>query len=156
MNKHQKLDRWADRELEREAKNAFLQVGSYYIAFGKYIITRQGPDFVVDDQTTVRTFSNSKTATSWCVADHYKQLVLSQRIYQLDQHRRRLRDDIRTRSAVGERSANSQLFDRVAAKLESRRDFLSGVDRELDKCVAKAKYLQSQGFEHETARFRHH
>lgn len=156
MNKHQKLIHWADREFEREARNAFLKIGSQIVAFGRYVITQQGPDFVVDDRTTVRTFSNSKTATSWCVADRYQQIVLAQRIFQLDQHRRRLRDDIRTRSNLANRSAGNHLFDRIAAKLESRRDFLAGIDRELDKCVAKAKYLQSQGFDNETARSRHH
>jgi len=156
MTPRKKLVQWADRELERRAKDVFLKIGSKVIAFGRYIITQRDADFEVDDQTTVRTFSNSKTATSWCVADRYQQVDLAQRIYQLDQHRRRLRDDIRTRSGIAERSANTHLFDRITSKLQSRRDFLSGIDRELDKCVAKAKYLQSQGFDNETARSRHH
>jgi len=154
MNRAHKVAQFASREIEKSADRVFLQVGATVIAFGRYVITRDGADYLVQNSTKIRRFGSSQSATSWCVADRYQDFVLAQRILQLDEHRSRLRADIGARSRVAERSRSDVLQDRVAAKLQSRSSFLAGVDRELDKCIDRAKYLQNQGFEHETARSR--
>lgn len=155
MNRARKVVNFASRELEKNVDRVFLQVGSAVIAFGRYRITRDGADYLVQDSTQIRRFGSGKSATSWCVADRYNDFVLAHRILQLDQDRSRLRADISIRSRVAERSRSEPLQDRVAAKLQARKSFLTGIDRELHKCVERAKYLQNQGFEHETARSRH-
>lgn len=155
MNRARKLVNFASRELEKNADRVFLQIGNTIVAFGRYTIIRDGADYLVQDSTATRKFGTSQSATSWCVADRYQDYVLAQRILQLDHDRSRLRADIGTRSRMADRSTSDVLQDRVAAKLQSRTSFLAGVDRELDKCIQRAKYLQNQGFEHETARSRH-
>lgn len=155
MNRARKIVNFASRELEKNADRVFLQINNTIIAFGRYTITRDGADYLVKDATATRRFSTSQSATSWCVADRYQDFVLAQRIQQLDQDSRRLRADISLRSRVAENSNSNLMQDRVAAKLQARSGFLAGVDRELDKCIQRAKYLQNQGFEHETARSRH-
>ena len=101
---------------------------------------------------TVMQFSNKRTAISWCVADNYKHYALANIIHTLDHKKQGLLAEIRQDQHRVQRSHDPQFKELVITKLESKSGRFSLVDRELEKCLNLAKYIQLKGFQNETAR----
>ena len=156
MTREQKLHRWAQREITHHIDNIILddwQGGM--LAFGRYEIQPGDQEFVVTrDRETLARFTTRRVALSWCVADNKRIWDLRQRIEMLDQRRRRLNQDIDARKRAQSRA--SDWFRRSLAqdKLQNRHYQLANTNFELEKCLARAKYLQLRGSQNETARTR--
>ena len=156
MTNQDKLENWARREFTREIGHLILtDSDGSLLVFGRYRIEqqpRQVQVYVNDDP--VLTFSDRRSALSWCVAQKHQRLDLARRISQLDQHKRLLSDDIDTRQRLAQRSHNQHYQDVVHHKLISRQQNRATVTDQLEKCLAQAKYIQIRGFTNETARTR--
>lgn len=156
MTREQKLHRWAQREITHHIDNIILddwQGGM--LAFGRYEIQPGDQEFVVTrDNELQGKFTTRRVALSWCVADNKRIWDLRQRIAMLDQRRRRLNQDILARKRAQSRA--SDWFRRSLAqdKLQNRHYQLANTNFELEKCLARAKYLQLRGSQNETARTR--
>ena len=76
MNQEQKIERWAERELQRNIHTIIIddEEGGY-IVFGKYHITPESNRFIVNTwDKEIHRFANKRTAISWCVADRVNHL----------------------------------------------------------------------------------
>jgi len=155
MNKEQKLERFAEREFERNLDHMIVEdTFGGYIVFGKYHIQQQpNHGYLVSTETsTVHCFDSKRNAVSWCVADKYNQLKLANNILTLDRKKQSLTADIQCRQGVGRRSRSDHFYEIVNMKVQPKLSLLSSVASELEKCVNLAKYMQIRGFSNETAR----
>ena len=154
MNKQKKLEEFASREIASLANKLIVDDGrGGIIAFGKYNIVPAGYKFHVEikNQNTV-TFGSKKSAISWCIADQYNQHNLARHILTLDTKKHSLAADIHCRQALAKRSNHEDFYECVSTKIQSKIDYLSALDAELEKCLNSAKYMQIRGFSNETAR----
>lgn len=94
----------------------------------------------------VSTFTNKRTAISWCVADNAKQYSLARNIQILDNKQQSLAADIHCRRSQAQRSTKSQFAETVMTKLSIKIQRYNSIQSELEKCVNSAKYLQLKGF----------
>jgi hypothetical protein len=156
MTREQKLHRWAQRELTLHLNDLILddwQGG--ILAFGRYEIQSSDQEFVVTrDNELQGKFTTRRVALSWCVADNKHIWDLRQRIAVLDQQRHRLNQDINTRKQAQSRIQDGFRKNLVEDKLQNRHYQLANTNFELEKCLARAKYLQLRGSQNETARTR--
>jgi hypothetical protein len=156
MIHEQKLERWAEREFRRHVDNIIVDdVSNGLLAFGKYYLQPNSTGCTVTqaDDTCI-SFSNKKTAISWCVADKFKQYTLANSIKTLDQKRQLLSADVNYHQHQLNRTRNTEFADTVAAKLSIKASKLAAINTELEKCIKTAKYFQIRGFSNETARTR--
>jgi len=155
MTQEQKLERWAEREIRRNLHTMIVsdQSGGY-VAFGRYHLrpADQAFDVYTPGDNLAGTFSNKRTAISWCVADNHNQLNLAQSIKTLDTKKQTLSADIYCRRQVADRSRNNGFSEVVLTKLQPKVQQHALVDQELEKCLNSAKYIQLRGFQNETAR----
>jgi hypothetical protein len=155
MNQEQKLERWAEREFRRNVHTMIVndELGGY-IAFGRYHLRplQQVFEVYASGNHLIGTFSNKRTAISWCVADKNNQLRLAQDIKNLDIKKQSLTADIYCRRQMAERSRDNKFSEVVLTKLEPKVQQHALVDQELEKCLNSAKYIQLRGFQNETAR----
>ena len=154
MNQEQKLERWAERELQRNINNLIIddQQGGYLV-FGKYYIKSKSNKFVVETwDREIHGFANKRTAMSWCVADQVNHLNLATQILNLDRKQQTLEADINTRRALGNRCRTEEFAEIVNTKIQPKIDQHQMVVSELEKCINSAKYIQIRGFNNETAR----
>lgn len=154
MTKNQKLEQFAERELRRNLSSLIIndEEGGYII-FGKYRLSgnKTGVSIQTLDET-VMNFSNKRTALSWCVADKLNHINLANVIRSLDAKKQILEADIRCRTGVAERCKHQDFYETVNTKIQPKVDMYNSVNRELEKCLNSAKYLQLKGFNNETAR----
>ena len=155
MTTQQKLERWAEKEVKRNLHNMIVDDESGgYVAFGKYHLFPEEQLFSVYSLSgdLVSTFANKRTAISWCVADNKNLIALAQNIKNLDFKKRCLVADIHCRRQVAERSSSQRFGETVLTKLQPKIEQQVAIDRELEKCLNLAKYIQLRGFQNETAR----
>jgi len=149
MNREQKLERWAEREITRNIDHIILEKDDGSIlAFGQYDIvpTEQGVSVSKDNQLLAQ-FAYRKTALSWCVAHRRKLLNLDIHIRTLDQRYRDLRDDIDATQRNYRRCRDPVRQDLLSAKMQHKQWHIRLLQDDLEKCAIKAKYLQLRGLE---------
>jgi hypothetical protein len=154
MNKQKKLEEFAAREIANLSSKLIVDDGhGGIIAFGKYNIIPADYEFRVEtkNQNTLK-FSTKKIAISWCIADQHNQYNLARNILTLDAKKHSLAADIHCRQALANRSNREDFYECVSTKIQSKIDYLSALDAELEKCLISAKYMQIRGFSNETAR----
>jgi hypothetical protein len=156
MKQEQKLEQWAEREFRRNVNNIiFVDDDHGIIAFGRYHLhsNQAGCTISMHDDSRL-TFSNKKTAMSWCIADKYQQYALANTIQILDQKRQLLSADVAHARRKVATARRSDFAETVEAKLSLKLTQLQAIDTELEKCIKTAKYFQIRGFSNETARTR--
>ena len=154
MNKTQKLEKFADREIKNLQDKLIVPDGrGGYTAFGKYHIVPKKEHVVVyvKDQETLE-FGNKRTAMSWCVADRLQKYSLARNIHNLDNKRRSLAADIHCRQQIAKQSRSADFSESVNTKVQRKLDYINVLESELEKCLNSAKYWQLKGFANETAR----
>lgn len=151
-----------DKEFERAFRAEFKEIlpntifqnenGSYSV-FGKYCIEPDRPGYrVFCHASEVGTFSSTKSALSWCIADKYQAYNTARDILELDIKLSAISADIAARTSIAERSNKWEFRDSVGTKLETKIIRKKQVENELTKCINWAKYIQQRGFNNETAR----
>ena len=156
MNLDDKLDRWAQRELQRHINQVILEdADGKVFAFGRYaIIAQEHGARVIKNDIDVAVFSTRATAMSWCIADQHNSINLARKIWNLDLSKRMLQQDLDTRRCAADRSRDANFRERVLTKISTKIAQLNQVRSELAESMAKAKYIQLQGLQHETSRTR--
>lgn len=151
----QKLECWAEREVRRNIHTMIVndQSGGY-VAFGRYHLrpAHEAVNVYMLGNILIGTFSNKRTAISWCVADNHNQLNLAQNIKILDTKKQTLSADIYCRRQMADRSQDTRFSEVVLTKLQPKVQQHTLVGQELEKCLNSAKYIQLRGFQNETAR----
>lgn len=154
MKRHQKLERFAIKEIQSLAAKLIVSDGQNgYNAFGKYHVIPT-PDHVmvgVRNRDSIM-FGSKRSAISWCVADHLNQHTLARSIHMLDNKKHSLAADIQCRRALAERSHSQDFYESVTTKIQSKVDYYNTLSLELEKCINLAKYWQIRGFSNETER----
>jgi hypothetical protein len=154
MNREEKLELFAERELKRHISSLILDDGTGAImVFGKYYIQQVGNRYQVSNwDSAIHCFSSKKIAMSYCTADHSRNYNLSNMILVLDRKKQALAADIYCRKTLGERGRHESFYEIINMKIQPKIDLYNSVNSELEKCVNRAKYLQIRGFNNETAR----
>lgn len=153
MKHNQKLEAFAERELINLADNLVLADGDRYFIFGRYDLEKIEHEVSVwDRHNLVGTFSSTRTAVAWCVADKFNQLPMANRIQQLDCERTRYLNDITAKRLMLARSQNYEFKETVIVKILHQQRQFAAIETELSKCVKTAKYWQYRGFKNETQR----
>lgn len=154
MNKEQKIEQWAEREIERNMHKMILddQAGGY-VVFGRYYIKSKENKFAVETwDREIHKFATKRTAISWCIADKVNHLNLAIQILNLDRKQQILEADINTRKTLGAQSRTEDFAEIVNTKIQPKIEQHKMVVGELEKCINSAKYIQIRGFNNETAR----
>jgi hypothetical protein len=154
MTKDQELEAWVRNELRSIMPNFIWRndAGEYEL-FGKYRIVPTRPGYTVYCLANpVGEFSSTKTAVSWCVADKYCNYNLAREIYNTDTRLTAVGNDVFVRAGVAGRSKRADFRESIDIKLESKIIRKKELEKQLDKCINLAKYLQQKGFDNETAR----
>lgn len=154
MNKEQKLELWAEREIQRTIHTMIVPDDhGGYVAFGKYWIQPTGRGYLVktwaDD---IHEFGSKRAAISYCVADKNNLINLAMRIKILDTKQQLLANDIHCRQTQCKQTRKQDFYDTVDIKVQPTIAMHQAVTAELEKCVNHAKYIQIRGFHNETAR----
>jgi hypothetical protein len=154
MNKEQKLEHFAEREIKRNIDSLIIPgENGGYVAFGKYFLKPSEEGVAVTNwDREVHVFMNKRHAISWCVADHNNRINLAIRILSLDAKKRIVNNDVQLRRSIAERSRSENFYENINLKLQPKIDVLNMLNNELEKCINSAKYLQIKGFANETAR----
>jgi hypothetical protein len=154
MNKEQKLERWAEKEIQRNIHNMIVSDDrGGFIAFGKYWLQPTDCGYLVKTWSDdVHEFSNKKTAISYCIADNNNLINLAIRIRTLDAKQQLLANDIHCRQLQCNQTRRQEFYDDVATKVEPTITRHRAILGELEKCINMAKYIQIRGFHNETAR----
>jgi hypothetical protein len=154
MTKDQELEAWVRNELRTIMPNFIWRndAGEYEL-FGKYRIISNRPGYTVYCWANpVGEFSSTRTAVSWCVADKYRNYNLAREIYNTDTRLTAVGNDVFVRAGVANRSKRADFRESIDIKLESKIIRKKELEKQLDKCINLAKYLQQKGFDNETAR----
>jgi hypothetical protein len=154
MTKDQELEAWVRNELRTIMPNfIWRNDDGEYELFGKYRIVPTRPGYTVYcHANSVGEFSSTKTAVSWCVADKYRNYNLAREIYNTDLRLTAVGNDVFVRAGVANRSKKADFRESIDIKLESKIIRKKELEKQLDKCINLAKYLQQRGFDNETAR----
>jgi hypothetical protein len=154
MTKDQELEAWVRSELRTIMPNfIWCNDAGEYELFGKYRIVSNRPGYTVYCQANpVGEFSSTRTAVSWCVADKYRNYNLAREIYNTDLRLTAVGNDVFVRAGVANRSKRADFRESIDIKLESKIIRKKELEKQLDKCINLAKYLQQKGFDNETAR----
>ena len=97
-------------------------------------------------------FSSTRSALSWCIADKNQAYNTARKLLETDNKLACLSNDISTRAALGDRSRDPDMKERILTKLESKIIHKKQLENQLTKCIDWAKYVQQRGFENETQR----
>jgi hypothetical protein len=156
VNSDIKLDRWAERELERNRTKIILQdEQGTVLAFGGYaIVSHANGAQVIKYGEAVEIFTSRAAAMSWCVADQRNLVNLARKVRTLDLRKRMLSQDLDLRRAAAARSHNADFRERILTKITTKQSQLNSVKSELAELMSQAKYIQLQGSQHETSRTR--
>lgn len=155
MKSNHKLEQWAEKEVKRNIHTMIVNIDNdNYVAFGKYYLSLSQQSVAVYNLSgdLIGEFANKRTAISWCVADNKNMLSLAQNIKNLDRKKNLLSADIHCRKSLADRSRQSGFNEMVLTKLQTKIEQHVMVDRELEKCLNLAKYIQLRGFQNEIAR----
>jgi hypothetical protein len=152
----------SQREVERMFRQEFRDLmpnviwqndDGIYEVFDRYRIHPERRGFrVFCHATDVGTFSTTRSALSWCIADKHQAYNTARELLETDHKLAALTADIATRAAIGDRSRDPGLKETILTKLESKIIQKKLLENQLTKCVNWAKYVQQRGFENETAR----
>jgi len=152
----------AEREVERMFRQEFRDLmpnviwqtdDGVYEVFDRYKIVPELQGFrVFCSATDVGTFTTTRSALSWCIADKNQAYNLARELHELDRKLATLNNDIAVRSAIAERSHRWEFRDPVGTKLETKIIRRKQVENQLAKCISWAKYSQNRGFNNETQR----
>ena len=124
-----------------------------YEAFDRYrLVPANGHTEVYCYTSDVGTFSTTKSALSWCIADKHKMLNLAREIKELDAKLTYLRNDIDCRARIGDKGKDPQFKETMLTKLETKLIRKKQVEQQLEKCINLAKYKQQKEFNNETVR----
>ena len=156
MNTEDKIDRWAQRELERNLDKIIVEdAEGKLFAFGRYVIVSESQGARVSKYgSDVAVFTSRATAMSWCVADQHNRINLAHKVKTLDLTKRLLKQDLDVRRNAAERSRSADFRERVLTKISTKQHQLNQVQTELAELMSQAKYIQLQGSQHETSRTR--
>ena len=154
MNQEQKLEDWAEREIQRNMHKMIVSdEDGGYIAFGKYWIQQTDAGYLVktwaDD---IHEFGSKRAAISYCIADNNNLINLAIRIKILDTQQQLLAHEIYCRQAQCRKTRSQTFYDTVDSKVQPTISKHQAISTELEKCVNRAKYIQIRGFHNETAR----
>lgn len=154
MNFEQKINRWAEIELRRNLDHLILEDSDGRLfAFGEFtLIPHDNACEVYRNNELQGRFSNRSIALSWCVARQKNIMDLAVHIEKLDQHKQMLRNDIRVNRKLADKSRDLTHSRLIRSKLQSKLSSFEMIESALEKCVMRAKYLQTRGFVYETAR----
>jgi hypothetical protein len=128
--------------------------GSYEV-FGVWNIRHCNDSVVVSKRNNVvEKFSSLKSAVSWCIAEKYHQQSLAFEIRQLDNDLQRLAptDHVYRRMLSRVKDPSQRIV--VATKGQEAHIKHKIATEQMDRCIARAKYLQIRGFNDEIARTR--
>ena len=152
MKPSQKLAALAEQELPKLLDHVIIEDGEKYRVFGSYVLrqTTQGCTLTYQDRP-VGTFSSTRSAVAWCIADKNRQYNLANEIQHLDFTLLRLRNDIEVRGSQAQKSYGT-FWETVSAKAAHKRSQSLQIENELTKCINLAKYWQLRGSNNETAR----
>jgi len=152
MKPSQKLAALAEQELPQLLDHVIIEDGEKYRVFGTYVLrqTTQGYRLTQNDDP-VGTFSSTRSAVAWCIADKRRQYRLANEIRHLDSTLLRLQNDIQVRSGVAKHS-HGTFWETVTVKTVHKQAQSQQIQNELTKCINSAKYWQLQGSNNETAR----
>jgi hypothetical protein len=152
MKTSQKLAELVQRELPQLLNQIIIDDGGKYRAYGIYVIESSSHGYTVTRRDhAIGTFSSSKSALAWCIADRNNQLNLAREIQNLDFTLVRLRNDIQIRGSIA-KTSRGQLWETAHVKTAQRYEHSRHIENELTKCINSAKYQQLRGFNNETAR----
>jgi len=154
MINEQQMERMFQKEINYLMPNVIWQNDDgIYEVFGRYRIQPKYPGFrVFCGATEVGTFSSTRTALSWCIADKNCAYNTAREILSVDSKLSALTADIATRASVGDRSKDLDRREIISTKLETKIIHKKALENQLAKCVDWAKYCQQRGFDNETAR----
>lgn len=154
LNKDNKINRAAFDEFPGLLSNSLWENSSgNYTVFGRYNIVKDQIGYRVHCALTdVGMFYSTRSALSWCIADKFKKYNLARDLIQLDTSLYHITADIATRAAIGNRVKDSDTYEIILTKLETKILKKKEIENRLVKCVNLAKYCQQQGFDNETAR----
>lgn len=144
MTHEEKLENWARREFARAVPSMILaDHKGTLLAFGKYRIEQQPQQvqLYVNEEPTL-TFSDRRSALSWCVAQKHKDFNLARRITQLDQKKWSISNDIDTRTVLAHRSRDTRYKNMVHNKLLGKMRHRAEISDQLEQCISQAKYIQ--------------
>lgn len=124
-----------------------------YSVFGKYIIVPESLQYrVFCSASDMGTFTTTRSALSWCIADKYQAYNLARELKEVDEKLRVLSNDISARASLADHSRCWEFREAVGTKLETKIIRKKQLENQLAKCVNWAKYCQQQGFANETQR----
>jgi hypothetical protein len=150
-----KLAALAEQELPLLLNQVIIEDGEKYRVFGKYTIHPVSAGFQVRERDEeIGSFSGTKAALAWCIADNLNHFNLARRIKDLDQSVVRLRNDIYVRGALADRTAGNT-WENLINKTNARQAYTQVLEKELAKCINLAKYWQLRGNSNETKRIGH-
>jgi hypothetical protein len=152
MKTSQKLAALAEQELPKLLDHVIIADGEKYRVFGSYVLRQTSQGYAVaykDDP--VGTFTSTRSAVAWCIADKNRQYNLANEIQHLDFTLLRLRNDIEVRGGQARKSYGT-FWETVSAKAAHRKEQSQQIENELTKCINSAKYWQLRGSNNETAR----
>lgn len=159
MTPDQKLEQFAARELARcmdstiieDADGALMAFGAYYLAprpDGMHVWTLS--------EDHVGCFSSKRSAMAWCAANRQNHINLAISIRNLDVKKQSLTNQLVYYRHLIEKLPDNSLRDTAESKLSALETQYWSIQRELEKCLNSAKYLQIKGFQNETARASYH
>lgn len=152
MKPSQKLAALAERELPYLLDHVILADGEKYRVFGSYVLRETGRGYALThNDYPVGTFSSTRSAVAWCIADKKRQYCLANEIQHLDTTLLRLQNDIDVRGSQARNSTGS-FWETVTVKTAHRQAQRQLIQNQLTKCINRAKYWQLQGSLNETAR----
>lgn len=154
MNVRQKLDQFTDQQIRKHAEHMLVpQPDGSLVAFGKYLIKKQQHNFSVFTWDRKQgDFSSQRSALGWCSAERHSCFNLSREICQLDQSLNHLTADVQQTTNTIKHSQDYNFRDILEVKLDHKRQRLTYVKNELEKCLNRAKYIELKDFQNETAR----
>jgi hypothetical protein len=151
MKYQNKLAEFAQRELPALMDRLIIPDDQGFNVFGRYRIEKRRQGYtVIKSAEHLGTFRQSRTALAWCIADKINHVNLANQILSLETISTRYHNDIEVRSAVANRTSNGAQWETINYKLSHKRQQLSAVNNELEKCISQAKYYQIRGFSNET------
>ena len=154
MIREQDVERLFRQEFRDLMPNVIWQTdnGSYEVFDYYRILPEQSGYRVFCSATEVGSFSSTRSALSWCIADKNRAYNTAREILETDRKLACLTNDIGARAALGDRSKNPALREIILTKLESKIIKKKLLEKQLAKCVNWAKYVQQRGFDNETQR----
>jgi len=154
MIREQDVERMFRQEFRDLMPNVIWQNDNgVYEVFDRYRISPAKTGYTVFcSATEVGTFSSTRAALSWCIADKHRAYNTARELLEIDRKLAYLTHDIATRAGIGDRSRDPVLRETILTKLESKIIHKKHLENQLTKCVKWAKYVQQRGFEDETQR----